>query len=117
MTIYAPPSRLVLFDLDRFKQINDDYGHDVGDNVLMIVGEIVKDSLRPYDLASRTGGEEFCILLPRTSGEDAINIAERLRVAFEVSYLDPLPKGRITCSFGVVQAAVHAHAVTRFNIG
>lgn len=99
------PLSLVLFDLDRFKQINDDYGHDIGDNVLMIVGEIVKDSLRPYDLASRIGGEEFCILLPRTSGEDAINIAERLRVAFEASYLDPLPKGRITCSFGVVQAA------------
>jgi diguanylate cyclase (GGDEF)-like protein len=98
------PISIVLFDLDNFKLINDDYGHDVGDNVLMIVGEIVKDSLRPYDLAARIGGEEFCIVLPRTSGEDALTIAERLRAAFEASYLDPLPKGRITCSFGVVQA-------------
>ncbi len=98
------PLSMILFDLDNFKMINDDYGHDVGDNVLMIVGEIVKDSLRPYDLASRIGGEEFCIILPRTSGEAALKIAERLRAAFQECYLEPLPRGRITCSFGVVQA-------------
>lgn len=100
----AEPLSIILFDLDNFKAINDDYGHDVGDNVLMIVGEIVKDSLRPYDLAARIGGEEFCIVLPRTSGEAALKIAERLRVAFQASYLEPLAKGRITCSFGVIQA-------------
>lgn len=98
------PLSVILFDLDNFKHINDDYGHDVGDNVLMIVGEVVKDSLRPYDLAARIGGEEFCIVLPRTSGESALKIAERLRAAFQASYVEPLPHGRITCSFGVVQA-------------
>lgn len=98
------PLSIILFDLDNFKLINDDYGHDVGDKVLMIVGEIVKDSLRPYDLASRIGGEEFCIVLPRTSGADAVAIAERLRAAFESSLLAPLPRGRITCSFGVIEA-------------
>ncbi len=98
------PLSVILFDLDKFKHINDEHGHEVGDNVLMIVGEIVKDSLRPYDLAARIGGEEFCIILPRTSGEAALSIAERLRAAFEASYLDPLPIGRVTCSFGVVQA-------------
>lgn len=98
------PLSIILFDLDNFKKINDDYGHDVGDNVLMIVGEIVKDCLRPYDLASRIGGEEFCIVLPRTSGDAALKIAERLRAAFQASYLEPLPRGRITCSFGVIQA-------------
>lgn len=98
------PLSIILFDLDNFKRINDDYGHDVGDNVLMIVGEIVKDCLRPYDLASRIGGEEFCIVLPRTSGDAALKISERLRAAFQASYLEPLPRGRITCSFGVIQA-------------
>lgn len=98
------PMSIILFDLDNFKLVNDDFGHDVGDQVLMIVGEIVKDSLRPYDLASRIGGEEFCIVLPRTSGTDAVAIAERLRTAFEWCLLDPLARGRITCSFGVVEA-------------
>lgn len=98
------PLSIILFDLDKFKNINDNFGHDVGDNVLMNVGEIVKDQLRPYDLAARVGGEEFCVVLPRTSGEAALGIAERLRAAFQSSYVDPLPHGRITCSFGVIQA-------------
>lgn len=98
------PLSLILFDLDNFKTINDEYGHDVGDNVLMVVGEVVKDLIRPYDLATRIGGEEFCIVLPRTHGAAAVTIAERLRLAFESSYVEPLPHGRITCSFGVVEA-------------
>ncbi|WP_320199872.1 GGDEF domain-containing protein [Agrobacterium sp. rho-13.3] len=98
------PLSIILFDLDYFKNINDEYGHDVGDSVLMAVGEVVKDCIRPYDLAARIGGEEFCIVLPRTSGEASLNIAERLRVAFESSYVEPLAHGRITCSFGVVQS-------------
>ncbi len=98
------PLSLILFDLDNFKKINDEYGHEVGDNVLMVVGEVVKDQIRPYDLAARIGGEEFCLILPRTDGASALNIAERLRLAFQSSYVEPLPHGRITCSFGVVEA-------------
>lgn len=98
------PLSLILFDLDNFKKINDEYGHEVGDNVLMVVGEVVKDQIRPYDLAARIGGEEFCLVLPRTDGVSALSIAERLRLAFQSSYVEPLPHGRITCSFGVVEA-------------
>ncbi|MQB21165.1 diguanylate cyclase [Agrobacterium tumefaciens] len=95
---------LILFDLDHFKRINDEYGHDAGDNVLMAIGEAVKDHLRPYDYAARMGGEEFCIVLPGADLAAAESVAERLRHAVESRVVEPLPKGRITGSFGVAQA-------------
>ena len=95
---------LILFDLDHFKRINDEYGHDAGDSVLMAIGEAVKDHLRPYDYAARMGGEEFCIVLPGADLAAAETVAERLRRAVEGRVVEPLPKGRITCSFGVAQA-------------
>ena len=95
---------LILFDLDHFKRINDQYGHDAGDSVLMAIGEAVKDHLRPYDYAARMGGEEFCIVLPGADLAAAEIVAERLRRAVESRVVEPLPKGRITCSFGVAQA-------------
>ncbi|WP_296078482.1 diguanylate cyclase [uncultured Agrobacterium sp.] len=95
---------LILFDLDHFKRINDEYGHDAGDSVLMAIGEAVKDHLRPYDYAARMGGEEFCIVLPGADLAAAESVAERLRLAVESRVVEPLPKGRITCSFGVAQA-------------
>lgn len=95
---------LILFDLDHFKRINDEYGHDAGDSVLMAIGEAVKDHLRPYDYAARMGGEEFCIVLPGADLSAAETVAERLRRAVESRVVEPLPEGRITCSFGVAQA-------------
>ncbi len=95
---------LILLDLDHFKRINDEYGHDAGDSVLMAIGEAVKDHLRPYDYAARMGGEEFCIVLPGADLAAAESVAERLRLAVESRVVEPLPKGRITCSFGVAQA-------------
>ncbi len=95
---------LILFDLDHFKRINDEYGHDAGDSVLMAIGEAAKDHLRPYDYAARMGGEEFCIVLPGADLAAAESVAERLRLAVESRVVEPLPKGRITCSFGVAQA-------------
>ncbi|MDQ1187104.1 GGDEF domain-containing protein [Agrobacterium larrymoorei] len=95
---------LILFDLDHFKRINDEYGHDAGDSVLMAIGEAVKDHLRPYDYAARMGGEEFCIVLPGADLAAAETVAERLRRAVESRVVEPLPEGRITCSFGVAQA-------------
>ncbi|MDQ1196779.1 diguanylate cyclase [Agrobacterium sp. SORGH_AS 787] len=95
---------LILFDLDHFKRINDEYGHDAGDSVLMAIGEAVKDHLRPYDYAARMGGEEFCIVLPGADLAAAETVAERLRRAVEGRVVEPLPEGRITCSFGVAQA-------------
>jgi diguanylate cyclase (GGDEF)-like protein len=54
------PISVVVFDLDHFKSINDEFGHDVGDHVLMTAGAAIQHNLRPYDIAARIGGKEFC---------------------------------------------------------
>jgi diguanylate cyclase (GGDEF)-like protein len=76
---------LILFDLDRFKNINDRYGHHTGDEVLTVFCRLATSHLRPKDLFGRIGGEEFASLLPDTEDDDAIWLAERVRRAFEAS--------------------------------
>lgn len=98
------PLSIIVLDLDRFKGINDGHGHETGDRVLVATGEIVRTCLRPYDLAARIGGEEFCILLPRTSLDDAEAISERLRTALAATTVPPLRQGRMTASFGICAA-------------
>jgi diguanylate cyclase (GGDEF)-like protein len=95
------PFCVIVFDLDHFKKINDEHGHDVGDQVLMMTGAVIQHNMRPYDIAARIGGEEFCLLLPRTSTAQAIAIAERLRRELMSKAVGPLPNGRVTASFGV----------------
>lgn len=75
------PGTLLMLDIDHFKSVNDRYGHPVGDRVLQHVAELIRASLREDDLAARLGGEEFAVLLPRTSIEHARGLAERLRAA------------------------------------
>ncbi|MBR3890271.1 GGDEF domain-containing protein [bacterium] len=82
------PLCAIMTDIDFFKKFNDNYGHSVGDVVLKSTANIVKSVLREYDIPSRYGGEEFCILLPNTSINEAQIVAERLRVAVENSKLD-----------------------------
>ncbi len=77
------PLSLAVFDLDRFKSINDGFGHAVGDAVLRRFGDTVGAILRADDLLGRIGGEEFALLLPRTGLAAAIDIADRVRLAFE----------------------------------
>ena len=72
---------VALLDIDRFKSINDTYGHLTGDEVLKEIGHTLKTMLREYDLAGRFGGEEFSLLLPQTRAVDAFRIAERVRSA------------------------------------
>lgn len=74
---------LIMIDIDHFKSVNDEYGHSVGDKVLIEVTEKCKDSLRYHDIVARLGGEEFCILLPYTNATQAKQIAERLRGKIE----------------------------------
>jgi diguanylate cyclase (GGDEF)-like protein len=73
------PLAVALLDLDRFKQINDTYGHLLGDEVLRQIAATMTQILRDYDLAGRFGGEEFVMLLPQTRAVDALRIAERVR--------------------------------------
>ena len=100
------PLSMIMIDVDNFKQYNDTYGHLAGDQVLVTVGENIRKPLRPNDLVARFGGEEFCVLLPETKLEYAVEIAERLRE--RVSKADPgiingkqLPK--VTISLGVTE--------------
>jgi len=73
------PLALLLLDLDGFKAVNDSYGHDLGDEALRTIGAIIKGRLRRSDLAARIGGDEFAILLPNTSRNDADHVARDLR--------------------------------------
>ena len=75
----SSPLAVALLDLDRFKQINDTYGHLLGDEVLRTIADTMTGVLREYDLAGRFGGEEFVMLLPQTRAPDAFRIAERVR--------------------------------------
>jgi len=95
---------VLALDLDRFKQINDSYGHAAGDRVLQHIARACLDALRDGDLLGRIGGEEFLVILPGSTLEHATDIAERLRVRVETLPLEDLPAGlRITISVGVAQ--------------
>jgi diguanylate cyclase (GGDEF)-like protein len=77
---------LIMFDLDRFKSINDRYGHHIGDEVITLFCRLGTSLLRSNDLFGRVGGEEFACLLPVTVRRDAVMLAERVRAAFEAVY-------------------------------
>jgi diguanylate cyclase (GGDEF)-like protein len=91
---------LVMADLDHFKSINDQYGHITGDHVLASVAAVFQSHLRTYDLAARYGGEEFVLLLPATSAEGAMVVAERMRKALADITVPDCPR-QITMSLGV----------------
>ncbi|MBU2896261.1 GGDEF domain-containing protein [Vibrio hepatarius] len=97
------PLSIVLLDIDHFKQVNDTYGHQVGDEVLRITGRVLKLHTRRDDLSFRYGGEEFMVLLPNTDIEKALIVAEKLREEIEESRMLPSKKDRCTASFGVTQ--------------
>lgn len=94
---------IMMFDIDHFKSINDQYGHDTGDKVLKELTLLVKAQLRESDLFCRFGGEEFIVLLPDTDMENAKILTERLLSLIAQHYFDALPSHRITCSFGLTQ--------------
>jgi len=96
---------LLLLDIDHFKVYNDSYGHLEGDKVLVQIGEVIKACLRKMDTAYRYGGEEFTVILPETSGQEAIHVAERIRTSIEkeVFLPDSGQENKITISIGVTQ--------------
>ncbi len=101
---YQTPFSIILLDVDHFKKINDDYGHLVGDHVLMEVARILQNSVRKTDILGRWGGEEFLIICPETDLESCAAVAEKIR-----STLQAHPFERIGCrtaSFGVAACAM-----------
>ncbi len=108
---------MLLMDLDRFKLINDTYGHLFGDKVLQIIADLIKDNAREIDLIGRYGGEEFCIIMPNASEAEAFILAERIRRKFESSPImfngQPIS---CTVSIGLCDSnSIHAHFNTMFS--
>jgi diguanylate cyclase (GGDEF)-like protein len=101
------PLSAILLDLDHFKRINDNYGHQIGDETLAAVGEVLLRGTRASDFAARYGGEEFLILLQDTDTASAVDLAEKLRESVRKAQVPGLA-GRITASFGVATIPVHA---------
>ena len=91
---------LIMFDIDHFKKLNDNYGHDVGDQVLVALAELISKHLRANDIFARWGGEEFLILMPRTDTATAYNKAQELRQLLD-EHENQIP--HFTASFGVTE--------------
>lgn len=107
----ATPIAVVMFDLDFFKQINDEYGHAAGDKTLITIARVAEQQIRASDVLARIGGEEFAILMPQATLEQASILAERLRQAIAASEINLQDnKNKVTCtaSFGVSAAEVGA---------
>ncbi|WP_291633616.1 diguanylate cyclase [Clostridium sp.] len=93
---------ILIIDIDFFKKVNDTYGHLAGDAVLQQLGLVLSTSSRSFDIVSRIGGEEFSVILPDCPSEQALEVAERLRLAVEIHYfiLPDKTKINITVSIG-----------------
>ena len=98
---YGAPCSVITMDLDRFKMVNDTFGHEAGDTVLVAVCKCVRAELRQIDMLARWGGEEFVILLPHSELEQACRLAEAIRMRVEAHSFPVV--GRLTASFGVAQ--------------
>jgi diguanylate cyclase (GGDEF)-like protein len=93
----AAPVAAIVFDIDQFKRVNDVHGHQVGDEVLRVFGEILAASTRRGDIAARLGGEEFALILPATSLDEALMIAERVRTRLS-KHSFTSRSGALTCT-------------------
>jgi diguanylate cyclase (GGDEF)-like protein len=109
---YKTDLSLIILDLDHFKNVNDTYGHMVGDDVLIEIAHTIKDQIRTFDIPARFGGEEFTVILPETDGECSQIVAERLRQAVEkLNFKTEKDSFSITASMGIACYA-HASAIT-----
>ena len=109
----AAPVHLLIVDIDHFKRINDNYGHQFGDNVLCRVAEAIQQSTRRSDLKCRLGGEEFLVLCPGLKGDEVLQLAERIRAAIaEIAIPGISLHGSVTCTatIGVSNPFITAQA-------
>ena len=96
---YKYPFSVIMVDIDYFKEVNDTYGHDIGDNVLIMISELLANNIRETDILGRWGGEEFLVICPHTHISDAKVLAEKLRSGVAIYPLNVV--GTKSCSFGV----------------
>jgi len=97
---YNHPTSCLMLDIDHFKRINDEYGHNAGDQVLIEISKIMANCLRKSDTVARWGGEEFIIILPETPKKNALQIASRILTSVSTAKTFPLPR-QITISIGL----------------
>ncbi len=93
---------LAIMDIDRFKSVNDTYGHPAGDAVLRGLARVLRREIRASDLACRYGGEEFCVIMPDTSPDEANHVCDRVRIALGEVIWPLHPERRVTMSIGLV---------------
>jgi diguanylate cyclase (GGDEF)-like protein len=94
-----------MIDIDQFKSINDQFGHDVGDHIIIRIADICREEKRKSDVVARFGGEEFLLLLPETDLDEAQSVAERLRRVVEMREFSIASRAiTTTISIGVAQA-------------
>lgn len=105
-TRHTRPLSLAILDLDHFKSVNDTFGHPAGDAVLQGVARVLKRESRQNDVACRYGGEEFAVIMPDTTPEDAARVCERMRQSIASAVWTRHPERRVTASFGVAGARV-----------
>ncbi|MGJ9419578.1 diguanylate cyclase [Massilia sp. CMS3.1] len=105
---YKLPLALIAFDIDRFKGVNDRYGHPVGDLVLRAVADAAQKLVRASDVLVRAGGEEFQVIAPHTNAIDGLKVAEKLRLAIEATAMPGVDQ--VTISLGVAQLGEHESA-------
>ena len=98
---FERPFTLLMIDIDNFKNLNDNFGHDAGDEAIRRLSKVLREGTRGIDLAARIGGEEFAVLLVETSKEGGSEVAERLRAA--IKSLEIPQADHITASFGVAE--------------
>lgn len=98
---YGHPLSLLMIDLDRFKELNDTYGHLMGDKLLKLVADTITSCVRGSDIVGRYGGDEFVVILPDTKPEEARAVAEKLRAAVRGQQSWALSSDRLTLSISV----------------
>ena len=98
---YGRQISVAILDLDDFKAVNDNFGHQAGDQLLRAVGSVLANNVREADLVARYGGEEFSVVFPETAKADAMNVVEKLREKIAAVTLEDYPGVRVTASIGV----------------
>lgn len=100
---YGQDLACVMIDLDGYKQLNDSYGHQVGDHLLVLAGKVIAANMRRMDVAARYGGDEFVLLLPHATCEEAVQVVQRIRDDYKNASAAPLNRATgVTMSVGVV---------------
>jgi diguanylate cyclase (GGDEF)-like protein len=104
------PLSVIMIDIDNFKKVNDDWGHDVGDRTLVATAGIIRGSLRRGDTCARIGGEEFLVICPNTDAMGAFQVAKRICKDMSAASFDNVRSG-VTVSLGAATTGPHVPSI------